>query len=200
MSTPSRPLVQPHAQGQRVGYARVSTAEQKLDRQLNALNGANLHRVFSEHASGATTAARPQLQKLLAFVRAGDTVVVTSPDRLARNAKELLDLADKLTGRGIGLEFLSSPELSTTSSTGRLVLTVLAAVAEMERNLIRERQAEGIAAAKARGVYGAPKLTQEQIKAAKQRLADGVPKTVVARDLHVDRKTLTRAVNGEGAY
>lgn len=202
MSTTDTPLLNEHLlkEGQKVGYARVSSHDQNLDRQLTELNDAGVKRIFEDKASGASIDARAGFQQLLRYVREGDTVVVTSPDRLARNTKELLDIADSLAQQEIGLSFLKHPELSTTSSSGRFMLTILSAVAEMERDLIRERQAEGIALAKKRGVYTQAKLNAEQIEQARQRVENGVPKTVVARDLKVDRKTLSRALSGTGVY
>jgi DNA invertase Pin-like site-specific DNA recombinase len=133
----------------RIGYGRVSTTDQNLDRQADALQAAGVTRIFMEQISGATT-ARPQLDQLLDYVREGDTVVVTSFDRLARSARDLLSIIDTLKDKKA--EFISLKEhVDTTTPTGRFMLTIFAAVAELERDNIKARQAEGIQAAKARG-------------------------------------------------
>lgn len=185
--------------GQLIGYARVSAADQNLDRQLNALH--DVDRVFTDTASGKDAASRPQLQAMLAYVREGDVVRVKSPDRLARSTTDLLELIRAMRERGISIQFVDNPTLNTDTAQGEFMLTILAAVAQLERATIRERQAEGIALAKDRGVYDrAPKLALEQIEAARERVAGGVPKAVVARDLGVSRATLYAALAGSGRY
>lgn len=185
--------------GQIIGYARVSTRDQNLARQIDALG--DVDRLFEEKASGATASERPVLREMLAYVRAGDTVRVTTPDRLARSTTDLLRILEDLRGRDVDVVFTSSPALNTGSHQGRFMLTVLGAVAELERSLILERQAAGIAAAKKRGVYNrAPALSAADIAAARARIADGVPKAAVARDLGVSRMTLHRALTGTGRY
>ena len=139
------------------GYVRVSTADQNEDRQLDAMDALKIPReqIFVDKQSGKNT-ARPGLQKLLSEVRQGDTVVVESVSRFARNTKDLLDLIDKLMAKGV--EFVSQKEhIDTTTPTGKFMITVFGAVAELERGYILQRQAEGIKAAKARGVrFGRP--------------------------------------------
>lgn len=185
--------------GQVVGYARVSTTDQNLARQVDALGAVD--RLFAEKVSGASASARPVLQEMLAYAREGDTIRVTSPDRLARSTTDLLRLLEDLKVRGVAVTFTSTPALNTDSPQGLFMLTVLGAVAELERALIRERQADGIAAAKRRGVYDrAPALSPDQIEQARERIAAGVPKTTVARDLGVSRMTLYRALDGVGRY
>lgn len=185
--------------GQVVGYARVSTTDQNLARQVDALG--DVDRLFAEKVSGASASARPVLQEMLAYAREGDTIRVTSPDRLARSTTDLLRLLEELKARGVAVTFTSTPALNTDSPQGLFMLTVLGAVAELERALIRERQADGIAAAKKRGVYDrAPALSPDQIEQARERIAAGVPKTTVARDLGVSRMTLYRALDGVGRY
>lgn len=139
------------------GYCRVSSADQNENRQLDAMEALKIpyERIFIDKQSGKNT-ARPGLQKLLTRVKHGDTVVVESVSRFARNTKDLLDLIDKLSAKGV--EFVSQKEhIDTTTPTGKFMLTVFGAVAELERVYILQRQAEGIASAKARGVqFGRP--------------------------------------------
>lgn len=182
--------------GQRVGYARVSTADQRLDRQVEVLG--EVDRLFTDEASGSTR-YRPGLEAALGYVREGDELVVASMDRLARSVRDLHALVDELTGRGVGVSFVREGQAYRAGGgdpMSRLLLGVLGAVAEFERAIIHERQAEGIAAAKARGVYRgrAPALSAEQVEAARGRIAQGVPKARVARELGVHRSTLHRAL------
>lgn len=184
--------------GQLVGYARVSTADQNLARQLEAL--ADADRVFEEKAS-AKDRERPVLAEMLAYVRERDTVLVKSPDRLARSTRDLLDLLSELKAKGVAVRFADSPALDTGTAQGTFMLTVLGAVAELERELIAERRAEGIALAKKAGKYErGPKLTAKQVQAARERVEGGVPKAQVARDLGVSRQTLYDALAGRGRY
>jgi len=134
-------------------YARVSAHDQNLDRQLAAANerGVPSVNVFTEKLSGKDT-KRPELQRLMTNVQSGDTVLVESISRFARNTRDLLDLVEKLNAKGV--EFVSLKEnIDTTTPTGKFMLTVFGAVAELERGYILQRQAEGIAAARARGVH-----------------------------------------------
>jgi len=139
------------------GYVRVSSADQNEDRQLIAMSNLGIPKanIFMDKQSGKNT-ARPGLQKLLATVKRGDTVIVESVSRFARNTRDLLELIDKLTAKSV--EFVSQKEhIDTTTPTGKFMLTVFGAVAELERGYILQRQAEGIAAAKHRGVcFGRP--------------------------------------------
>ncbi|WP_061961095.1 recombinase family protein [Demequina flava] len=185
--------------GQVVGYCRVSTVDQNEARQVAALG--KVDRLFVDKASGSST-DRAELNAMLAYVRDGDTVRVKSPDRLARSTTDLLALIKSLRSEGVEVEFTDSPGLSTTSDQGEFMLTILAAVAQLERATIRERQMEGIALAKARGVYQRqPKLTAEQVATARDKIdRDGVPVARVARDLGVSRQTVYSALRGEGPY
>lgn len=184
--------------GQVVGYVRVSSADQNEARQVEAIGPVD--RLFSEKVSGRTT-SRAQLQEMLAYVREGDTVKVKSPDRLARSTTDLLGLVEQLRAKGVAVEFVDNPALNTDNPTGEFMLTILAAVAQLERATLRERQAEGIAIAKRKGVYDrGPKLSPGQVQEARQRVAEGVPKAKVARDLGVARQTLYAALKGEGRY
>lgn len=182
--------------GQVVGYGRVSSVSQNEARQVESLSGVD--RTFIDKASGKNT-DRPELTNALDYVREGDTLRVPSMDRLARNTLDLLTLVKGLTERGVTVEF--QKENLTFSGTkddhlGTLMLTILGGIAQFERELIRERQAEGIAIAKANGVYKGrkPSLDSEQIVVARERVLAGVPKAVIARDLGVSRQTLYNAL------
>src|SRR6266851_5294217 len=161
------------ASGQRVGYIRVSSVGQNPARQLD---GVELDRVFTDTVSGKS-AARPQLQAMRAYVRDGDTVIVHSMDRLARNLDDLRRLVRELTGRGVAVQFVRE-QLTFSgedSPMATLLLSVLGAFAEFERALIRERQREGVALAKQRGVYRGRKkaLSPERAAELRQRSAAG---------------------------
>ena len=178
-----------------IGYARVSTEDQDLALQREALKGAGCQRVYEEKVSGAKR-SRPELNRLLDQLRAGDVVVVSRLDRLARSTRDLLEIAEQLKGAEAGLMSLHEPWADTTSPTGRMVLTVFAGIAEFERALIHERTGSGRVAAKARGVrFGRPtKLSGDQIKLAQRLIGEGlsIPKT--AKILKVHRATLYRAL------
>lgn len=185
--------------GQVVGYARVSSTDRNLDRQLEALG--QVDRLFTEKGSGKNATDRSELAEMLAYVRQGDPVRVKSADRLARSITDLLGLVEQLRGKGVEVEFVDNPALNIGTLQGTFMLTILEAVAELERATIRERQAEGIALAKARGVYErAPKLTAEQVEQARAWITDGVPKARVARELGVSRQTLLTVLAGRGVY
>jgi len=176
--------------GQRIGYVRVSSLDQNPDRQLEQIT---VDRTFTDKASGKDV-ARPQLDTLLRFAREGDTVVVHSMDRLARNLDDLRRLVQLLTGRGIRVEFVKE-QLTFTgedSPMATLLLSVMGAFAEFERALIRERQREGIALAKQRGVYRGRKkaLSEEGVGELRWRVSTGEKKAQVARDLGISRETL----------
>ena len=176
--------------GQQVGYIRVSSIDQNTVRQLD---GVSLDKTFTEKMSGKDT-QRPILQECLAYVRNGDTLHVHSIDRLARNAKDLLNLVEQMLGKGVSLKFHKNNLTFTPDSKdhmAKLQLTMLAAFAEFERELIKERQREGIAIAKAQGKYNRPrKITPELIAEAKTRTEKGEPLARVARELKVSRETL----------
>ncbi|QGK68701.1 helix-turn-helix domain-containing protein [Allosaccharopolyspora coralli] len=177
--------------GARVGYARVSTADQNLRRQVDALTGAGCIRVFEEKLSGKN-AERPELWTCLDYLRKGDTLVVLELSRLGRSLQDLLSLVSELRRRGV--EFTSLHEnLDTTTPGGRLVFHVFAALAEFIRELIVDGTREGLAAAKANGVRlgRPPAMTPEQIRHARALLAE--PDTTVAsiaRLLGVSRSTI----------
>ncbi len=176
--------------GQRVGYVRVSAFDQNVDRQLE---GIALDKVFTDKASGKDV-NRPQLEAMLTFIREGDTVVIHSMARLARNLDDLRKLVQSLTKRGVRLEFVKE-SLSFTgedSPMANLMLSVMGAFAEFERALIRERQREGIAIAKQRGAYRGRKksLSDDKVTELKLRVAGGEQKAAIARDLGISRETL----------
>lgn len=134
-----------------VGYIRISTPEQNIARQEVLMQELGVEKVFIDRMSGKNT-DRPQLKQMLSFVRQGDTVIVESISRFARNTRDLLELVEQLAAKGV--EFVSRKEqIDTTTPTGKFMLTVFGAVAELEREYILQRQAEGIAIAKANGVY-----------------------------------------------
>jgi len=176
--------------GQRVGYIRVSSFDQNPERQLE---GVAVDRVFTDKASGKDV-RRPQLDNLIAFVREGDTLVVHSMDRLARNLDDLRRLVQQLTGRGVRIEFVKEHLTFTgeDSPMANLMLSVMGAFAEFERALIRERQREGIALAKQRGAYGGRKksLSPERAAALRKRAAAGEKKAALAREFGISRETL----------
>lgn len=180
--------------GQRVGYIRVSTILQNTDRQLE---GVDLDRVFTDKLSGKDT-NRPALQEMLQFVREGDTVIVHSMDRLARNLADLQELVDTLTGKGVSVTFLKN-NLTFTGEDDpmkKLMLQIMGAVAEFERSIIRERQKEGVQIAKARGAYKGRKrsVTDEMVSEINRRIDAGEPKATIARDLGISRETLYQYV------
>jgi DNA invertase Pin-like site-specific DNA recombinase len=158
-----------------VGYARVSTREERqvLDRQLDVLKAAGCERIFDDRGSGAST-DRPGLRACLDYLRRGDVLVVLDLDRLGRLAGELIRLVDELEARGVGFRALNT-DFDTTTPMGRAFLQIQAAFAEMERNVIRQRVREGIAAARARGRKGGrPRLmTPERLRYAQHLMADG---------------------------
>ena len=179
-----------------IGYARVSTEDQDLSLQREALKGAGCQRIYEEKSSGANR-FRPELSRMLDQLRAGDVVIVSRLDRLARSTRHLLEIAEQLKEGEAGLRSLHEPWADTTSAAGRMVLTVFAGIAEFERELIRERTRSGRVAAKARGVrFGRPtKLSGDQINLAQRLVGEGRPVPEVARILKVHRATLYRALS-----
>lgn len=179
--------------GQTVAYVRVSSAEQNLDRQLEAVGECD--RIFEDKISGSSRAKRTGLAELMTYVRAGgDLVKVASMDRLGRDTRDLYAIVDELTDKGCAVQFVSeriTVDKSGTSPVDGLMLGILAAFAEFERRRIKERQAEGIALAKARGKYvQAPKLSDTDVEQARVMIEMGIPKAEVARTFEVSRQTL----------
>jgi len=177
-------------QGQRLGYIRVSSFDQHSERQLEQVS---VDRVFTDRASGKDV-RRPELDALRAFAREGDTVVVHSMDRLARNLDDLRRLVQELTQRGVRVEFVKESLAFTgdDSPMATLMLSVMGAFAEFERALIRERQREGIVLAKRRGAYRGRKkaLSPDQVAELRQRVQAGAPKATLAREFGISRDTL----------
>lgn len=191
--------------GQTVAYVRVSSIEQHLDRQEAAIReavGGEPDRWFADQVSGSTT-DRSALTAMLTHVREGDHLMVSSMDRLGRSTLDCLRLVQDLTERGVGVRFLKEGiTAGQAEARGEFTLTVLAAVAQLERAMIRERQAEGIAVAKAKGVYRGRglRLSAEQVQGARERVESGVPLARVAREAKVSKQTLYDALNARGAY
>jgi DNA invertase Pin-like site-specific DNA recombinase len=176
--------------GQRIGYVRVSTVEQNAERQLD---GMVLDRTFTDRASGRD-ANRPDLVELFKFARDGDTVIVHSMDRLARNLDDLRRIVQELNGKGVKIEFVKE-QLTFSgedSPMATLLLSVMGAFAEFERALIRERQREGVALAKKNGVYKGrrPALSEEQRAELQKRAAAGESKLQLAKEYGISRETV----------
>ncbi|CAG2140322.1 DNA-invertase hin [Cupriavidus yeoncheonensis] len=181
-----------------VGYIRVSSVEQNTERQLD---GVQVDKTFTDKASGKDT-NRPQLQAALEFVREGDRLVVHSMDRLARNTEDLLRMVRELTGKGVSVQFHKENltfKADQADPMATLMLTMLGAFAQFERSLLRERQREGIAVAKAKGVYRGRKaaLSAEQAVQLRQRVAAGEAKAAVARHFGISRETLYQYIKAE---
>lgn len=180
--------------GQRVGYKRVSTIDQNPARQLE---GMQIDRAFTDKVSGKNT-DRPQLQEMLEYIREGDTVVVHSLDRLARNLVDLHDIVKTIINKKASVTFVSENLTFTgdDSPLSVLLLQVLGAFAQFQRMIIREAQREGIAIAKRNGVYKGRKkaLSTDDVATILQRISAGDHKTQIARDLGVSRKTLYQYV------
>ncbi|HCE5861684.1 recombinase family protein [Pseudomonas aeruginosa] len=176
---------------QRIGYARVSTDDQHLDLQRDALMQAGCGVIYEEAASGKS-AARPELEQCRKALRAGDTLVVWRLDRLGRSLPDLVHVVNDLEQRGVGFESLTE-KIETSSAAGKLIFHVFAALAEFERGLIRERTHAGLAAARARGRVGGrkPKLEEKQVREIKALLRDpDIQVSEVARRYGISRTTL----------
>ena len=180
----------------KIGYARVSTADQNLDNQRQMLLEAGCEQVFEEKISGARK-DRPELEKLLAHVRVKDKVVVCKLDRLARSTSHLLSIVEALREQRVGFYSLGEPWADTTSHAGKMIMTVFAGIAEFERDLIRERTSNGREAAMKRGVrFGRPnKLSAAQRELAVRLLDEGQSVQEIARTFNVNRSTIYRMGN-----
>lgn len=172
------------------GYARVSTTDQDLTVQKNLLYAAGCHHVAADVGSGASRTGRTALETVLEFIGDGDELVVHRLDRLGRSTRDVLNLVHELEEKGASLQVLE-PNISTSGDIGRLVVTVLGMVADLELRFIRERQAAGIKAAKNKGIYKGRKrhIDRDQI----ERLLDlGLPKAEVARQTGISRQSVYR--------
>jgi DNA invertase Pin-like site-specific DNA recombinase len=184
-----------NSKGQLVGYIRVSTIEQNTARQDEQLKGFNLDETFTDHASGKDV-DRPQLQAALKHLRKGDTLIVHSMDRLARNLDDLRKIVKELTGRGIAVQFIKESLTFTgeDSPMSNLLLSVMGAFAEFERSLIRERIKEGIAVAKTKGVYKGRKPSLDDLKVseliARDQANNCKNRSALAKEFRISRETL----------
>ena len=186
-------LVHKWSHEMKVGYARVSTTEQDLSAQLAALKKAGCQRIYSEKRSGAN-GNRDALRRMLKELQAGDIVVVTRLDRLARSVRDLLNILERFGQDDIGFVSLREKHIDTTSAGGRLVLNIMASIAEFERELIAARMAEGRQRAMDNGVkFGPPfKLDAFQKREALARIKAGESQSLIARTYGVDRATISR--------
>jgi DNA invertase Pin-like site-specific DNA recombinase len=176
-----------------IGYARVSSAGQSLEAQLEALQAAGCEKIYSEKRSGKTAADRTELAKALDQIRQGDTLVVTRLDRLARSVTDLHRIMEQLATEGVSFRCLQQGGVDTSTSTGKLTLAILGAVAEFENDIRRERQRDGIERAKAKGVYRGrqPSIDPERVKALK---AGGLGASAIAKELGIGRASVYRAL------
>jgi DNA invertase Pin-like site-specific DNA recombinase len=177
------------------GYARVSTTDQSLDIQIAALKAAGCEKIRSEKQSGTTTNGRQELKTLLEFIDAGDVLMVTRIDRLARSIGDLQDIVRALKAKGVALRATEQP-IDTGTAAGKCFLDMLGVFAEFETNLRKERQMEGIAAAKARGVYTGrrPMLNADKVR---ELAAAGAGGSAIARQLRISRTSVYRLLGGK---
>lgn len=183
----------PSSHGQLIGYARTSTVDQKagLEAQLRDLHEAGCTKIYQEELSSVAT-RRPELDRCLDYAREGDTLVVTKLDRLARSVADLVGLTERLRGKGVGLRILAM-NLDTETPTGKLMLNLLGSIAEFERELMLERQREGIAKAKAEGKYKGRAPTARRKAADVIRLkAEGLTGDAIAAQLGIGRASVFR--------
>jgi DNA invertase Pin-like site-specific DNA recombinase len=176
----------------RIGYARVSTTSQDLEIQQAKLQAAGCEIIRAETSSGASRDGRTELATVLEFLREGDELVVHRLDRLGRSTRDVLNLVHELDAKGASLRVLE-PEVTTAGDMGRMVITILGMVADMELKFIRDRQRAGIDAAKGKGIYkGRQKRVNDE--AICRMASEGVPRAQIARDLGVSRMTIYRAL------
>lgn len=182
----------------KLGYMRVSTDDQHLDLQRQALETAGCDKIFEDQGISGSTVDRKGLKKALKALKPGDILVVWKLDRLGRSLAHLIETITILRDKGIGFQSIQE-QIDTTSAGGRFYMHILAALAEFEREMIRDRTRAGMQAAKNRGVrLGRPsKLTREQVKAAQKMIESGISKQAVASTFKVSPLTLRRALKGE---
>lgn len=176
-----------------VGYGRVSSAGQSLDVQLDALRDAGCEKVFSEKQSGTNATRRVALQDALEFVREGDTLLCTRLDRLARSSNDLHNIIERLNAKGVKFRCLQQAGVDTDTGMGKLVLAILGAVAAFETDIRKERQLEGIAKAKAKGVYKGRKPSVDKAKVLELK-RQGISPSVIAKQLGIGRASVYRAL------
>lgn len=182
-----------------VGYARVSTTDQSLSTQIEHLQSAGAEKIYQEVASGAD-AKRPELSAMLDFVREGDFVIVSKLDRIARSTMHLLDIVNILEQKGVPFRVLNL-NLDTATATGRLMLSLLAAIATFERDLMLERQAEGIARAKKEGVYkGRVPVARKRSSEVLELASKGWSKKDIALRLGISRASVYRIIADAGQF
>jgi len=186
-------MTETHPQNRALGYARVSTYGQTLDAQLEQLRKAGCSKIYREKATGAQ-ADRRELLKMLKALAPGDVVTVTRIDRLARSTFDLFAIVKRIVDAKAQFRSLAEPWADTGTSTGRLMIAVLGGLADVERDLIRTRTAEGRSRAKARGQHMGrpPKLTPQQQKEARRRRAEGATLKELAKSYNVGRSTISR--------
>lgn len=193
---PPDPEGEPHL----IGYARVSMADQDPRMQIDALIRAGVDPKDIYHEKASTTVRRRQFEAMLKDARRGDIIVVWKLDRLGRTARQVLETFHSLAERGVAVRVITQPGMDTSTPMGRLIITIMAAVAEMERDLIRERTLAGLAAARERGRVGGatPKMTLDQLKAARKRIDQGEGGNEVAKAYGVSRAALYKAFARHG--
>jgi DNA invertase Pin-like site-specific DNA recombinase len=178
----------------RYGYARVSTLDQSTSIQYEALEAANCDRIYEEKASGTSLKGRSELSRVLEVLREGDTLVVTRIDRLARSMKDLQDIVHDLKSKGVFLEATEQP-IDTSTAAGKAFLDMLGVFAEFETNLRKERQLEGIAKAKAKGIYkGGTPLSDDKIKLVQDLYRDGLKPAQIVRDTGVGKTSVFKII------
>ena len=189
----SGPLTRASNKGHRIGYARVSTVGQSLEEQRAKLAAAGCSKIFEEKVSGKKR-DRPELSRVLEYVRDGDTLIITKLDRLARNTMHLHAIAEELERKHVDFIVIDQPQIDTTSSMGRLLFSVLGAVASFERDLINDRTEEGKVRARAKGVrFGrTPKLKPERLADLRARFDAGVSRAVLAKEFGLTRSSIYR--------
>lgn len=176
------------------GYMRVSTIDQNLDRQEQQLKEAGCERIFFEKITGVKR-DRPELNRMLEFLRQGDTVVVTDLTRLSRSTKDLIEIAELISQKGVNLKSLKEAWLDTTTAHGKMLFTIFAGIAQFERDLTSERTKEGIKAAKKRGKHpGRPKTDEEKVNYALYLIDQGMNRTDAEEKAGISRMTLYRKI------